>query len=367
MKHTCLSLLALCGTASIGHAAAPLLHDYSDATVVVLDEICTEASGVAYDPDTDSLFVIGDEGANVVETYKTGEVKSFMPLQNFNSSADPEDITYLGNGRFMLALERTRRGYFIDYVAGQTCTRINNTGPIFTGDGSVIDNTGLEGVCYDPIDNSVWGVKERDPLSVYEMRNFDSDNYAVTAPFPGSRFSRVNATSTSSVYILANCKAFAADDPRRQNVLFLCRDDEKILEMTRTGDLVDTLDLSFLKRNSIEGITMDNDGVMYLVSEEIPSAGEGKNARMIIMRPKNDIPVVRGQSFAVSEENGGMTATLTWTTTIGSSYVMEYSSDFVSWQVVSDAYLATTDSMTGTSIPVAKGPQGYFRVRKLGQ
>jgi uncharacterized protein YjiK len=342
------------------------LHDLISAKLYALDNICSEASGVAYCRDTDSLFMIGDEGGNFIELSKTGQVKSSMLLHNFNSSADPEGVAYLGNGRFMLALERMRRGYFIDYVAGSEATRLNNTGPIFLGDGSVQDNIGLEGVCYDPITDSMWGIKERDPVMAYVMTGYATNQPVVTMPIKGSKFINAGLSSMSDVYVLANCAAFSASDPRRQNILFLGRDDKRIVEMTRSGTVVDTLDLAFLNRGTIEGITMDDDGVLYLVSEQIVSASpgqpsEGLSSRLIVLTP----PPFQITALNITQTAVGQRiANLTWTSISGENYVIEYSPDLTTpWTSVSTVQKASGSSTSASSDPVT-GEKGFFRVRQ---
>lgn len=353
-------ILAAAGLVSATGVRATPLHDYTAATVHVLDNICTEASGVAYDRDTGSLFVIGDEGGNFIELSRTGQVKSSILLHNFNSSADPEGVARLGGGRFMVALERMRRAYPVNYVAGTELTRINNTGAIFSGDGSVGNNSGLEGICYDPLTDSIWGIQEQGPVAVYQMTGYDSAQPVVTSPFKGSKFSNAAITSLSDLYLLANSNSFAAADPRRQNVLFLCRDDKKIVEMTRTGSVVDTLDLTFLNRTTIEGITMDDEGVLYLVSEEIPAASEGKNSRLIVLRP----PGIRMASQSIVRSGNQMTASLTWDSVAGERYVIEYSPDLATaWSPAGSVQVATGSSTSATSNPV-NGERGFFRVRK---
>jgi len=358
------SILAAIPVLAVTVHAAPL-HDLTSARVYALDSICSEASGVAYSRDTGSLYMIGDEGGNFIELSKTGQVKSSMLLHNFNSSADPEGVAYLGNGRFMLALERMRRGYFIDYVPGGEATRINNTGPIFLGDGSVVDNIGLEGACYDPLTDSVWGVKERDPVMAYVMTGYSSTQPVVTMPIKGSKFINAGLSSISDVYVLANCATFSASDPRRQNVLFLGRDDKKVVEMTRTGTVVDTLDIAFLNRGTIEGLTMDDEGVLYLVSEQITSAApgqpsEGLSSRLIVLTPQP----LKVMASTIARSGNQMTADLTWGSTAGNSYVIEYTPDLSTpWTTVSGVQTAGGASSSATSNPVT-GAKGFFRVRQ---
>ncbi|RYD17852.1 MAG: hypothetical protein EOP88_24655, partial [Verrucomicrobiaceae bacterium] len=80
--------------------ASPYLASY---TIPV-----SEASGVTYNRDTDTLFAIGDEGHELVELTKTGTKVSSMAFNQSGPSEaralnDPEGVSYLGGGKFAIA------------------------------------------------------------------------------------------------------------------------------------------------------------------------------------------------------------------------------------------------------------------------
>ena len=107
-----LAPLALaCGLPVLAHAA-PLsidLGQYTLAHTYALPVIAAEeASAITYNWDTDSLFVLGDEGDALVEVSKTGVQLSVMTLTGF---ADTEGLTYVGGGKFVLTEERLRDAF----------------------------------------------------------------------------------------------------------------------------------------------------------------------------------------------------------------------------------------------------------------
>src|SRR5262249_42063619 len=73
--------------------------------------LAQEASGVTYNWDTDSLFVVGDGGTSVVQVSKTGVLINSMTLAPGGSPQgtefyDTEGISYVGGGKFVLNEER---------------------------------------------------------------------------------------------------------------------------------------------------------------------------------------------------------------------------------------------------------------------
>jgi uncharacterized protein YjiK len=90
--------------------------------------LAQEASGVAYDPDTDSLFVVGDGGTSVTQVSKTGALIDTMTLAAGGSPQgtefyDTEGIAYVGNGEFVMTEERDRQLVHFTYAAGTKLSR----------------------------------------------------------------------------------------------------------------------------------------------------------------------------------------------------------------------------------------------------
>ena len=76
--------------------------------------LAQEASGVTYDWDTGTLFVVGDGGTSVTQVSITGQLIDTMTLAQGGSPQgtefyDPEGITYVGGGKFVFTEERDRQ------------------------------------------------------------------------------------------------------------------------------------------------------------------------------------------------------------------------------------------------------------------
>ena len=150
MKHR---ILLLTFTATVSSAMAGL-SDYTYSARYSLSNTM-EASGVIYNWNTGTLFVVGDEGHAVDQYTRTGQYINSMVLE-YNVSPrelravdDAEGIAYLGNNTFMIADERDYMGRVTTYEAGATRTLPQLTptsyhfDPEFKYGGS---NAGLEGV-----------------------------------------------------------------------------------------------------------------------------------------------------------------------------------------------------------------------------
>ena len=87
--------------------------------------LAQEASAVTYNPATDTLFIAGDGGTSVVQVSKTGQLIDSMTLAAGGSPQgtyfyDPEALTYVGNGQFVMTEERYRQANLFTYAAGTT-------------------------------------------------------------------------------------------------------------------------------------------------------------------------------------------------------------------------------------------------------
>lgn len=237
----------------------------------------SEASGISYNPDTDSLFAIGDEGFELVELSKTGAKLGAMPfdqsgVREVRAFDDPEGVAYLGGGKFAICDERRNLAVVTTYnpATMPNHAQLSATSYPF---GAYDSNTGVEGLAFDPINQSMWGIREVGPVKIYEMADFPAVQAGATPqvhePIERRRITRTDCTQFSDICVMARSSYFAATDPRRLNILLLAREARKVIEITRDGLVVDTLDLNFLGRSTIEGMTMDNDGKIYLVSEQV--------------------------------------------------------------------------------------------------
>jgi uncharacterized protein YjiK len=243
--------------------------------------LCQEASGVAYNWDTDSLFVIGDGGKSITQVSKTGILIDTMTLAlgpgpQGTDFYDPEGITYIGGGQFVFTEERDRQLVKCNYVAGTTLLR-SDTQVVKLG--TFVDNIGTEGVTFDPQTGGFVCLKEISPIGIFQT---DVDFISGTAT-NGSALT-LNSTNlfdpallgmndVADVFALSNLPALAGQS-QAGNLLVLSQEDARIVNIDRRGIIQSTVNLATDAGNPLpiaaqqhEGLTMDRKGNLYIVSE----------------------------------------------------------------------------------------------------
>lgn len=242
--------------------------------------LAQEASSVTYNWDTDSLFVVGDGGTSVVQVDKTGRLIDSMTLAAGDSPQgtsfyDTEGILYLGSGRFALVEERNRRLVRFRYVADTTLTRDDVESVTL---GTTIGNVGLEGATNDPISGGIIAVKEKDPRGIFQTgidwTSGTATNGSPTAEGSTDLFdpSGLGLSDLSDVFALANVRGL--DGPLREHLLVISQESGRIVDVDRSGVVASRLDLVAdadqplsIPEQTHEGVTMDDDGVLYTVNE----------------------------------------------------------------------------------------------------
>lgn len=231
-----------------------------------------EASGVAYDKDTDSLFVIGDGGTAVVQVAKSdGHVLDSMTL-NAGDFEDTEGITYVGGGKFVLVEERLRQVDMFTYTAGGTLKRADVQSVKL---GTTVGNVGIEGVSFDTKTGGYIAVRQSQPTSIFQAAiNFaggsatasDGTPILPSTDNPPVLFDadKTGLSAFNDVFSLSNIVPGTAPD--YDNVIIIGAPDGKIVKMDRTGRLLSSLYMSATAQN--EGVTMGSDGIIYAVGEQ---------------------------------------------------------------------------------------------------
>ncbi len=279
------ALLALGAVAPVVAHAAPAVVDLGQYTLVgtyLLPSVeAEEASAITYNWDTDTLFVLGDEGDVLVEVSKTGAKLSAMTLTGF---ADTEGLTYVGNGQFVLTEERLRDAYRLSYTAGGTVDRATLPSKDL---GSTIGNTGIEGISYDSRDGSFVTVKEVSSQEV-NLNQIDFDSPA--AATVSALFSpNLGVTDLSDVQVLGTVPALATGVDA-DNLLIFSQESRRLLEASRSGLVLSSFDFGALADDA-EGVTMDFDGNIYVVAETGPT--------MFVLAPPAPVPLPPSLALAL--------------------------------------------------------------------
>ncbi len=259
--------------------------------------LAQEASAVTYNKDTDTLFITGDGSRSIVQVSKTGQYIDSMNLAlqagNPQGTAfyDAEGLAYIGNGQFVLTEERNRVANLFTYAAGTT---LAYSGAQQMKLGTTIGNVGLEGVTYDPATGGFIFVKESGPQGIFQT----TINFAAGTASNGSptTVNSINLFDPALMGLLDTADVFALSNiptllpAQLDSLLVISQESGKIVQMSRTGTIMSSLtllptagDLLSIPDIQNEGITMDLNGILYVVNEN--GGGSINNPELWVYAP----------------------------------------------------------------------------------
>ena len=215
-----------------------------------------EASDLAYDPQTKTLFSVMGDKPFLVELTLQGDVLRKMPLVGWSN---PEGVTAMGNGLLAIVDERN---HLLSIVKVDADTRELNIAdfPKYDLGPSKNQNKAFEAVAWDPRKQQLLLGEERPPA----LFGWNSD---------GSQTLTGDKQKIASDELdIRNLSALAID-PRTGHTLVLSADSHLLLELDEKGEQVSFMTLlggfNGLKKTipRAEGVAMDEAGTLYMVSE----------------------------------------------------------------------------------------------------
>lgn len=215
-----------------------------------------EASDVSYDPQTKTLFSVMGKNPFLVELTLQGDVLRKMPLVGWSN---PEGVTVMGNGLLAITDERQ---HLLSIVKVDADTRELNIAnfPKYDLGPSKNQNKGFEAVVWDARRQQLLLGEERPPA----LFSWKSD---------GSQVLKGDKQKLSSDALDVRNLSALAIDPRTGHTLVLSADSHLLLELDEKGEQVSFMTLlggfNGLKKTipRAEGVTMDEAGTLYMVSE----------------------------------------------------------------------------------------------------
>lgn len=311
-----ISHLAIAGAlllATGAQAAASLdLSRYSLSASYSLDVLGgrgLEASAITYARDRGTLFFVGDEGLGVVEISRTGQTVGTMSFDWTGTGSthnDTEGLAYLGNGQLVVVDERPQMAYRFSFTNGGTVPLNAQAKVALTGSAVSVGNVGTEGISFDPRDGSFFSVKQDNPAQLRQH----TVNFAVGGGTSTNDVLLSGASSVLGLNSLSDVQTLAGVDAlvgttAADNLLLLSLDSLKLVEVTRSGTILGALDLSRFTTQAIEGITIDEKGVIYLVAEGFESRGVATPSQLLVLTP-----VPEPQAYALLLAGLGVTGLL---------------------------------------------------------
>jgi MYXO-CTERM domain-containing protein len=193
--------------------------------------------------------------------------------------------------------ERNRTAVQFSYAANTTLTRAQTSTVKL---GTTVGNTGLEGVTYDPVTGGYIFVNQAAgsgaAQNIFQTQiNFGArtaSNGAATTVNNTSLFpaSNIGFSNLNDVFALAN--VYGSSVAGNQNLLVLTT--TGIKEMTRSGTAVSSLAL--LSGFQVEGMTMDSNGLIYVVSDN----GDVPTASALMVYAPAAVPEPEGYGLALA-------------------------------------------------------------------
>jgi uncharacterized protein YjiK len=215
-----------------------------------------EASDVAYDPQTKTLFSVMGKNPFLAELTLQGDVLRKMPLVG---RSNPEAVTVMGNGRLAIVDEREHLLTIVKVDADTRELNIANF-PKYDLGPSKDQNKAFEAVVWDAHNQQMLLGEERPP-ALFTWKSAD-----------GVTLTGDKQKLPSDALDIRNLSALAID-PRTRHTLALSADSHLLLELDEKGEQVSFMTLlggfNGLKKTipRAEGVTMDEAGTLYMVSE----------------------------------------------------------------------------------------------------
>jgi uncharacterized protein YjiK len=221
-----------------------------------------DVSALTFDPQRQTLFTVTNKHSELVELSLDGTILRRIALVGFG---DPEGVEYIRPGTFVISDERHQRLMSVQIDDHTTSLDGAKAGQMVLDLGGR-RNRGFEGLAFDRARNRLYVANEQSPMSIYEISGFPATGDAPPeihiVQNPG-RDADLFMTDLSSL-----------DFDQRNNHLLALSDQSRLLVELGTdhkpvGTLVLRSGFHGLSQTvpQAEGVALDDDGTVYLVSE----------------------------------------------------------------------------------------------------
>ncbi|EAZ4877637.1 hypothetical protein CBX33_16815 [Salmonella enterica] len=210
-------------------------------------------SGLTYSAEDRMLFAVINNPPELVWLTTEGQLVGRMPLQGIH---DPESIAWSGGNQFLIGSEKDGAVYKTQVDIQRGAMQIISMMKLEGYDKA--KNKGLEGTAWDAKNERLYAAKERKPIVIKEV---EMSKNGITRVLPSA--------ITASVSDVSGLEYYAPTD----SLLVLSDESKMILEVSSEWRVRDRLFLtaewSGLREDipQPEGIAMDNENNLYIVSE----------------------------------------------------------------------------------------------------
>lgn len=230
-----------------------------------LKDIGGNLSGITYNPDRDSYFLILNNAGLIFE-YNINFDRPVRTIRLLNMpNTDTEDIVYLGNNEYALVNEGNQvlivpidgTQTELDLNAGNREVQLMQLPPAGKR------NKGLEGVCFSPAKNVLTAVQEKQPLRVYQWTRPSHRNnihnpadLRLTEPFNPEKLAGATMKDLSACHY----------DDKTEHLFLLSHESSRLVKVNKDGRVTETRDLP-MTVTQYEGLTLGKNQQLVLVSE----------------------------------------------------------------------------------------------------
>jgi len=194
-----------------------------------------EPSGMDLTYEEDGFWTVSDETSSIYKLDSEGNVVRTLKIEG----ADFEGITVIDESKLAIVLERKREVVILD-TSGNELTR---TKLPFKGK----ENSGLEGITYNPNNGHFYILNEKEPSLLIEL---DEELEVVKVD------TLIFAKDVSGIYV----------DVENNALWILSDEDQMIIKTDLQGNVIDKINISVVQP---EGITIDKKGKrLYIVSDK---------------------------------------------------------------------------------------------------
>ena len=224
---------------------------------VLIDGVRDNASGLAYNNSTKTLFMVLNGPPTLMEMNLAGMVKRKIELKGFD---DTEGVVWIEGNTFGVVEERRRNLVILDVEPDAVSVDYNKCRKILV-EPENYGNLGLEGIGYDPVRKMFIIVKEKNPKRIYTVKVNPN----------GQEISRLWDPETDLMGLLD--LAGAEYDQATGYILIVSDESKCVVEVTNEGRELSRLSLEAGKNGLTEtipqpeGLTIDEQGNIYICSE----------------------------------------------------------------------------------------------------
>ena len=229
----------------------------------VIEGLEDDVSALTYDPLRKSLFTVTNKNAELVELSLDGRIMRRIALVGFG---DAEAVEFIDANTYVIADEREQRLFKVRLDDNTQVLNAREAEQLTLGI-HLRGNKGFEGLAYDSVGKRLFVAKERDPMLIYEVRGFPQDN----PQMPSAIHVVTNARRDARLFV-RDLSSLQFDE-RSGHLLALSDESRLLLELDVDGRPISTLSLKKgrhgLKKTvpQAEGVAMDDEGTLYVVSE----------------------------------------------------------------------------------------------------